>query len=113
MDRREVNAMRDLTPRQREVLDFIRVFIEREGVPPTVREIGGRFRVTPRAAFDHLAALERKGMLERRTTVGRASRSLIPAGRIAAGPVRSVPVLGRIAAGQRSEERRVGKECRL
>ena len=91
--------MRELTARQREVLNFVRTFCEREGVPPTVREIGARFRVTPRAAFDHLAALERKGMLERRTTAGRASRSLVPSGRSSFGGTVAVPILGRIAAG--------------
>jgi len=91
--------MRELTARQREVLHFIQAFCEREGVPPTVREIGARFKVTPRAAFDHLAALERKGMLERRTTAGRSSRSLVPSGRPRAGGTVSVPILGRIAAG--------------
>ena len=50
--------MRELTGRQREVLGFIRTFTTRHGVPPTVREIGEKFRVTPRAAFDHLRALE-------------------------------------------------------
>jgi len=77
--------MRELTSRQRDVLNFIRSFSARQGVPPTVREIGERFRVTPRAAFDHLRALERKGMLQRRATSRRTSRS--------------VPILGRIAAG--------------
>lgn len=42
--------MKELTERQRQVLDFIRSFGERHGVPPTVREIGEKFRVTPRAA---------------------------------------------------------------
>ena len=59
-----------LTQRQREVLDFIQTFTETHGVPPTVREIGGRFHVTPRAAFDHLKALERKGYLQRRSYGG-------------------------------------------
>jgi repressor LexA len=86
-----------LTDRQREVLEFIRVFTETHGVPPTVREIGGRFHVTPRAAFDHLRALERKGYLRRRTTEGRTSRALT----LVAPPsrTREVPILGRIAAG--------------
>jgi repressor LexA len=92
--------MQELTTRQREVLSFIRAFCEREGMPPTVREIGARFRVTPRAAFDHLAALERKGMLERRATAGRSSRSLMPTGRPTPTAMVSVPILGRIAAGQ-------------
>ena len=65
-----------LTDRQREVLEFIQAFSEAHGVPPTVREIGGRFHVTPRAAFDHLRALERKGYLRRRSTEGRTSRAL-------------------------------------
>ena len=49
--------MRELTERQRDVLNFMRAFSARHGVPPTVREIGEKFRVTPRAAFDHLRAL--------------------------------------------------------
>ncbi|MGH7324032.1 MAG: transcriptional repressor LexA [Candidatus Rokuibacteriota bacterium] len=89
--------MRELTGRQREVLGFIRIFSTRHGVPPTVREIGERFRVTPRAAFDHLRALERKGALQRRVTARRTSRVLTLAE--PAATYRAVPVLGRIAAG--------------
>jgi len=102
--------MRELTPRQREVLNFIRTFTARHGVPPTVREIGARFHVTPRAAFDHLRALERKGALQRRASVGRTSRALTLAGTAAASPYRPVPVLGRIAAGAPllAEENREG-----
>lgn len=97
--------MRELTARQREVLEFMRVFSERHGVPPTVREIGEQFRFTARAAFDHLRALERKGMLERRVTGKRASRTLVlpghKGGRRAepAGIPPGIPLLGRIAAG--------------
>ncbi len=93
--------MREMTARQREVLEFIRVFGERHGVPPTVREIGERFHFTARAAFDHLRALERKGMLERRVTGKRASRTLVlPAQKGARRPeAAGIPLLGRIAAG--------------
>jgi len=94
-----------LTARQREVLEFIRAFGERQGVPPTVREIGAKFHFTARAAFDHLRALERKGMLERRVTGKRASRTLVlPSqkgarrGEPASIPP-GIPLLGRIAAG--------------
>src|SRR5262245_28694427 len=95
-----------LTRRQQEVLTFIRSFSQRHGVPPTVREIGDRFRVTPRAAFDHLRALERKGYLKRRTASGRTSRALTLADRPAGG----IPILGRIAAGVplQSEQNREG-----
>jgi repressor LexA len=97
-----------LTRRQQEVLGFIRTFSQRHGVPPTVREIGDRFRVTPRAAFDHLRALERKGYLRRRAASGRTSRALTLADR--GTTVREIPILGRIAAGTplQSEENREG-----
>src|SRR5512144_2151173 len=90
-----------MTARQRQVLEFIRGFTDRHGVPPAVREIAERFGFTARAAFDHLKALERKGMLERRVTTKRASRTLVlperrPGGRTARA---DIPVLGRIAAG--------------
>lgn len=93
--------MRELTPRQREILDFVRSFSDRHGVPPAVREIGERFGFTARAAFDHLRALERKGMLERRVTGKRASRTLVlPGHQGLRRPGRpDIPVLGRIAAG--------------
>ena len=91
--------MRELTSRQQEVLGFIRSFTAKHGVPPTVREIGEKFRVTPRAAFDHLRALERKGMLQRRASVGRTSRVLTLADTEPHGSYRRIPILGRIAAG--------------
>jgi repressor LexA len=93
--------VKELTERQRQVLDFIRSFGERHGVPPTVREIGEKFGFTARAAFDHLRALERKGMLERRVTGKRASRTLVlptQKGARRAEPT-GIPVMGRIAAG--------------
>lgn len=93
--------MRELTDKQTEVLGFIRGFIAKHNLPPTVREIGERFKVTPRAAFDHLRALERKGMLQRRATAGRTSRSLVPADAgVTSRSHTSVPILGRVAAGQ-------------
>src|SRR5438876_1328402 len=103
--------MRELTGKQREVLGFMRAFVAKHGVPPTVREIGDRFKVTPRAAFDHLRALERKGALQRRASVGRTSRALTIVGGTPASMYRPVPVLGRIAAGVPllAEENREGE----
>jgi repressor LexA len=102
--------MEELTPRQREILTFIRSFTGRHGVPPTVREIGEKFRMTPRAAFDHLKALERKGALQRRASARRTSRALTPTEGVGAPVWRPIPVLGRIAAGQPllAEENREG-----
>ncbi len=89
--------MRELTRRQEEILRFIQDFVQEHGVPPTVRELGGRFKISPRASFDHLRALERKGFLHRRASARRTSRVLsLPRGR---SPAREIPILGRIAAG--------------
>jgi repressor LexA len=107
----EATSMRELTGRQREVLKFISSFSAEHGMPPTVREIGARFRVTPRAAFDHLRALERKGALKRRETAGRTSRALTLAGPREPSEFHRVPILGRIAAGAPllAEEHREGE----
>ena len=103
--------MRELTTKQQEVLGFMRSFQARHGAPPTVREIAHRFKVTPRAAFDHLRALERKGALQRRASAGRTSRALTLVDPGAAPPYRPIPILGRIAAGSPllAEENREGE----
>jgi repressor LexA len=80
------------------VLDFVRAFVLEHGAPPTVREIAGHLGVTPRAAFDHLEALERKGALRRRESPGRTARGLTPT-EIGFRAAWSIPVLGRVAAG--------------
>ena len=90
-----------LTPRQRETLDWVKGFIRKNGMPPTVREIGGAFDIKSSTVFELLKALERKGYLKRGDL---GARSLIvedDSGR--RGPSRTgieVPVVGRIPAGQ-------------
>lgn len=57
--------MRELTPRQREILEMIQTFISETGMPPTraeiARELGFK---SANAAEEHLRALQRKGVLE-------------------------------------------------
>lgn len=66
--------MKGLTKRQAGVLAFIRRYVEREHVAPSMREVGDALGVTVRAAHDHVRALERKGHLRRRGT-SRAARN--------------------------------------
>jgi len=87
------------TKRQQKVLDWIKAYTARQGVPPAVRDIGQAFHITPRAVFDHLKALERKGLLQRRHGSAR-SIILTGVGREPAPAAKSIPVIGRIAAGQ-------------
>jgi len=106
----------ELTSRQREIFDFIKGFIKERGFPPSVREIGERFNIYPRAAFDHLKALERKGYLKRRGSISRGLEILVFQGSEPYGSpqrherygsfkegklsIREIPVLGRVAAGK-------------
>jgi len=90
----------NLTPRQREILDFVKGFTRESGYPPSVREIGHHFRIYPRAVFDHLKALERKGYLRRRHTKSRGIEILDFTERRPGTSIREVPLLGRVAAGK-------------
>ena len=86
-----------LTPRQRQILDWIRGFIEARGMPPTRAEIAaGLGFSTPSSAEDHLQALARKGAAE---IVLGASRGL-RLKEIPGVPVQgTLPLVGRVAAG--------------
>jgi repressor LexA len=91
--------MAELTPRQTEVLDFIRDCIEEQGMPPTRAEIAARlgFR-SANAAEEHLRALQRKGAIE---LVPGASRGIQLAGiyRESQPEDSGLPLVGRVAAG--------------
>jgi hypothetical protein len=53
-----------LSPRQEQILEYIRVSIDDNGYPPTWREIGEKFSIrSTNAVSDHLMALERKGYI--------------------------------------------------
>ena len=71
--------MKDLTPRQTEVLNWIRRFISANQFPPTRSEIAtGMGFKSANAAEDHLKALDRKGAI--RLTSGAARGIAVLAG---------------------------------
>ncbi|MDP2638987.1 MAG: transcriptional repressor LexA [Candidatus Azambacteria bacterium] len=84
-----------LTPRQKQIKDFIDKTISRKEVAPTEREIANRFRISPSTAHEHLTTLQNKGYLEK--DHGRARG--IKMTDSSTGLVR-IPLLGTIAAGQ-------------
>jgi repressor LexA len=87
--------MKEITPRQKKVLDFIADHLERHGYPPTLREIGGYLGVSGTlGVMKHLDALERKGFI--RKTSG-SSRGIALTG-AATGAV-ALPILGTVRAG--------------
>lgn len=93
--------MRDLTPRQREILNFVTKSIRQHGYPPTLREIGAAFGIrSPNGVNDHLKALQRKGYLEREDLKSRALRPKTYADPVTlTGRMVEVPLVGRVAAG--------------
>lgn len=54
-----------LTARQHEILAFVSLFMNANGFPPSIREIGANFSIAPSSVLDHLKALERKGFIKR------------------------------------------------
>jgi len=95
--------MKQLTIRQRQVLDYIQDHSSRNGYPPTLREIAGKFRLSgPRAAVKHLQALERKGHIRRTPGSSRGIEVLFQGTGSRSGPesaARDVPILGTVPAG--------------
>jgi repressor LexA len=92
--------MESLTDRQQEILDFLRDYQQREGVPPTAQEIAQAFGFQAvRAAQKHLQALEAKGALQLVPGKARGIRLSLPSSS-ANSDYLSLPVLGRVAAGR-------------
>jgi repressor LexA len=86
-----------LTLRQRQVLEWIRHFVEANSMPPTRAEIAeGLGFSTPSSAEDHLQALARKGALE---IVPGASRGLRLKDFPGVPVQGTLPLVGRVAAG--------------
>ncbi len=63
----------NLTPRQREIYEFVKDNIMNRGYGPTVREIGDEFGIrSPNGVMCHLKALEKKGLITREPNLSRA-----------------------------------------
>src|SRR5438552_3440615 len=62
-----------LTARQQEIWNYLVEYVDRQGYPPTVREIGEHVGLaSPSTVHAHLANLERAGLLRRDPTKPRA-----------------------------------------
>jgi repressor LexA len=95
--------MKELTQRQREVLGFITDYIQIHAFPPTIREIGDRFRISVKGAYDHVEALRKKGFLRLGDKRSRTIEVVKADGEHANDDDRGViqvPLLGTVAAGK-------------
>lgn len=88
-----------LSPRRRQILEFIEKHTERFGFPPTVREIGEAVQLnSPSTVHAHLRRLEAAGLIVREGMLTRAIRSVRETLNTTSTVV--VPIVGRVAAGQ-------------
>lgn len=110
-----------LSPRQAEILAFIRDRIDQDGLPPTRSEINAHFGFkSPNAAQSHLRALAAKGAirLDARTARGIVPSAEAPVPVPSEGATVDLPLIGRVAAGQpllalANQERRVPVDVSL
>jgi len=88
-------SSRELTSRQRRVLQTLEAFVLRHGYAPTIRRLGEELGIpSPSAVFKHVQSLERKGYLLRQAGELRLTGPAAPQ----ASQVR-VPLLGPVPAG--------------
>jgi repressor LexA len=94
---------KQITARQREILEFIESQMRDRGYPPSVREIGEAVGLTsPSTVHSHLNTLTRLGYLRRDPTKPRAIEVRWDSNSGAVmerRPVRHVPLVGDVAAG--------------
>ena len=95
---------KELTNRQKEILEFVKGYIELNGYPPSYREIGENFHMASTFGVKrHLDALAKKGYLNNEGNISR-SLSLTQLSRPkpmdkSAIELIELPIVGRVAAG--------------
>ena len=91
--------MKDLSRRQRSILEYIETFLDENDYPPTIRDIQGELGISSTSVVDYnLKVLEAHNLIRRNRNI---SRGIELVGR---GPSRrnvvAIPLIGQIAAGQ-------------
>lgn len=90
---------KELTKRQREILDYIQACQEETGETPSLREMAEHFGFrSMNAARDHIQALVKKGVLKQRPGRARSLQIQSPLRRMR-GMVVDIPLYGQIPAG--------------
>lgn len=91
----ESTKLATLTPRQRDIYEFLKDKILNRGYGPTVREIGNEFGIrSPNGVMCHLKALEKKGLITRESHMSRAIQLNDKPSRAT-----SVAMLGQVSSG--------------
>jgi repressor LexA len=90
-----------LSARQLKMLDYIRLYVTRNGYPPSTREIGKAVGISSTSVVDYnLKRLAKKGLITRDPLVSRGLRFAKETAMSFAPASLALPIVGRIAAGQ-------------
>lgn len=90
-----------ITPKQQEILDYLKDEILSKGFPPSVREICAAVNLkSTSSVFSHLEKLEKNGYIRRDPTKPRTIEILDDNFNMTRREIVSVPVVGSVAAGQ-------------
>lgn len=85
--------VKTLTPKQKEVLDFVNTFYNKKGYSPSLEEMARRFKKSIPTIHQFIDTLVKKGYL---TRTENTSRGIVPNADIGI----EIPLLGYIAAGE-------------
>ena len=89
-----------ITPKQQEILEYIKETILKKGYPPAVREICEAVNLkSTSSVHSHLETLERNGYIRRDPTKPRTIEIIEDCFNLARREVVNVPLLGTVAAG--------------
>ena len=92
--------MEKLTKRQADILDALKKSIAKKGYPPTVRELGEEVHLSsPATIHFHLEKLAEKGYIKKSEKRNRTIELLVPNEYQEDEKVVSVPLLGKVTAG--------------
>lgn len=94
-------AFGKISPKQQEILNYIKEEILKKGYPPTVREICETVSLkSTSSVHSHLATLEKNGYIRRDPTKPRAIEVCDDSFQMVRTEMVSLPIIGNVAAGQ-------------
>ncbi len=94
-------AQEKITPKQQEILEYIKETILKKGYPPSVREICEAVRLkSTSSVHSHLETLEQKGYIRRDPTKPRTIEIIDDCFNLTRRELVNVPMIGTVAAGQ-------------
>lgn len=90
-----------MSPKQQEILDYIKSQILERGFPPTVRDICEAVHLrSTSSVHSHLETLEKKGYIKRDPTKPRAIEIMDDSFNFLRREMVNVPIVGKVAAGE-------------